>query len=385
MEFKQNKGPFLVIVPLSTLSNWVNELTKWVPDMLKVVYKGAPNVRKQIYNDEVKHGNFNVLLTTYEYIMKDRAQLKKHVWQYIIVDEGHRMKNAQSKFAQTLGTSYVSKHRVLLTGTPLQNNLPELWSLLNFLLPKIFSSVDTFDQWFNKPFAAFRETAKSAAASQALAAGEGGGVGDEEGAPASLSQEEQLLIVHRLHEVLRPFVLRRVKDQVRGDRVVGPCIPLLLLLLLVIIIIIIIIIVHPLCLSLSLSLSQVLDQLPEKTERVLRCELSPWQRKLYKAIHTRNMATAAALSGGGAVGLSKADKDNLAAESSSSGMNNTIMQLRKVCNHPYLFLNSYIRDEDMIRCSGKFELLDRMLPKVPLALYPLFYQPTVIKKLISTC
>ena len=215
MEFKHNKGPFLVIVPLSTLSNWVNELTKWVPDMLKVVYKGPPNVRKQIYNDEVKHGQFNVLLTTYEYIMKDRAQLKKHTWQYIIVDEGHRMKNAQSKFAQTLGTSYQSRHRVLLTGTPLQNNLPELWSLLNFLLPKIFSSVDTFDQWFNKPFAAFKE--QGSAKAQALAIE--GGVGDEEGAPASLSQEEQLLIVHRLHEVLRPFVLRRVKDQVRGSTV----------------------------------------------------------------------------------------------------------------------------------------------------------------------
>ena len=115
--------------------------------------------------------------------------------------------------------------------------------------------------------------------------------------------------------------------------------------------------------SCSVLLFQVLDQLPEKTERVLRCELSPWQRKLYKAIHTRNMATAAALSGG-AGGLSKADKDNLAAESSSSGMNNTIMQLRKVCNHPYLFLNHYTQDEDMIRSSGKFELLDRMLPKV---------------------
>lgn len=66
------------------------------------------------------------------------------------------MKNSHSKFAQTLGTKYTSKHRILLTGTPLQNNLPELWSLLNFLLPTIFSSVDTFDQWFNKPFAAFR-------------------------------------------------------------------------------------------------------------------------------------------------------------------------------------------------------------------------------------
>ena len=103
MEFKQNNGPFLIVVPLSTLSNWVNELSKWAPDMMKVVYKGTPPVRKQMYREEVESGQFNVLLTTYEYIMKDKAQLKKFHWQYIIVDEGHRMKNAQSKFAQTLG------------------------------------------------------------------------------------------------------------------------------------------------------------------------------------------------------------------------------------------------------------------------------------------
>jgi SNF2 family DNA or RNA helicase len=321
MEFKHNRGPFLIVVPLSTLSNWVNELNKWVPDVIKVVYKGAPNVRKQIYHDEIVGGQFNVLLTTYEYIMKDKTVLKKFAWQYIIVDEGHRMKNAQSKFAQTLGTAYQSRHRILLTGTPLQNNLPELWALLNFLLPTIFSSVDTFDQWFNKPFAAFR-------ASSMKIGGAGGGSSSGEGddQPATLSQEEQLLIVHRLHEVLRPFVLRRVKDQ-------------------------------------------VLDQLPEKTERVLRCELSPWQRKLYRAIHTRNLATHASAADGGA-GKGKGalkgldgggDPDDMGG---TSGLNNTIMQLRKVCNHPYLFLNDYYVDEDLIRCSGKFELLDRMLPKL---------------------
>jgi ATP-dependent helicase STH1/SNF2 len=210
--------PFLIVVPLSTLSNWVNEISKWAPEMLRVVYKGPPNVRKQLFKDEVEAGHFNVLLTTYEYIMKDKAQLKKFYWQYIIVDEGHRMKNAQSKFAQTLGTTYQSKHRVLLTGTPLQNNLPELWALLNFLLPTIFSSVDTFDQWFNKPFAAFRSQNTATTAGAAGAGAAGGAAGQEgataEGEVASLSQEEQLLIVHRLHEVLRPFVLRRVKDQV---------------------------------------------------------------------------------------------------------------------------------------------------------------------------
>ena len=97
-----------------------------------------------------------MLLTTYEYIIRDKSSLKKILWQYAIVDEGHRMKNAQSKFAVTLGTQYTTRHRLLLTGTPLQNNLPELWALLNFLLPSIFNSAETFDQWFNRPFAQFR-------------------------------------------------------------------------------------------------------------------------------------------------------------------------------------------------------------------------------------
>jgi len=295
MEFKHNNGPFLIVVPLSTLSNWVNEFNKWAPDVLKVVYKGQPDERKRLFKEDVEDGHLNVLITTYEYTMRDKASLRKLTWQYIIVDEGHRMKNANSKFAQTLGTAYSSKHRILLTGTPLQNNLPELWALLNFLLPTIFSSVDTFDQWFNKPFAAFRAQGANAAA-----------VAEEEGENAALTQEERLLIVHRLHEVLRPFMLRRVKFQ-------------------------------------------VLDQLPEKVERVLKCNLSGWQRKMYQSITSK--------------GLAIKDKE----KESSGGLNNTIMQLRKVCNHPYLFLRDYVVDEDMIRSSGKFELLDRMLPKLKAA------------------
>lgn len=287
MEVKQNNGPFLIVVPLSTLSNWVNEFNKWAPDIIKVVYKGAPDERRRIFKEEVESQKLNVLLTTYEYIMRDRTSLRKLSWQYIIVDEGHRMKNAQSKFAMTLGNAYQSRHRILLTGTPLQNNLPELWALLNFLLPSIFNSVDTFDQWFNKPFAAFR--------TQAVAEDGGGEIN-------VLTQEERMLIVHRLHEVLRPFMLRRVKDQ-------------------------------------------VLDQLPEKVEKVLRCALSGWQRKMYHLIARKSIDTK--------------EKD-----SEFSGLNNTIMQLRKVCNHPYLFIRDHLVDEDLIRASGKFELLDRMLPKL---------------------
>jgi len=292
MEYKDNRGPFLVIVPLSTLSNWVSEFAKWCPMARVITYKGIPAQRKKLYKDEVRKGHFNVLLTTYEYIIKDKASLRKTEWQYAIVDEGHRMKNAQSKFAVVLGTQYITRYRVLLTGTPLQNNLPELWALLNFLLPSIFNSVESFDQWFNKPFSQFGGAAGASSSSS-----EGGDGTESE----ILSNEERMLIIHRLHELLRPFMLRRVK-------------------------------------------SEVLDQLPDKVEKVLRCELSSWQKALYKQI------SASATSDG---------------KTSNRGLNNVVMQLRKVCNHPYLFApDGYFVNDYIARVSGKVDLLDRMLPKL---------------------
>ncbi|TYZ66168.1 hypothetical protein PybrP1_006751 [[Pythium] brassicae (nom. inval.)] len=264
MLVKRNRGPFLVVVPLSTLSNWVNEFKKWAPDLLLVVYKGHPQVRKDLFRLEMASSQFNVLLTTYEYIMKDKHVLRKYDWQYIIVDEGHRMKNAQSKFAMTLG-----------------------------------SSVDTFEQWFSKPFSQFS----------------GSGETNEQ-----LSDEERMLIINRLHQVLRPFLLRRVK-------------------------------------------SSVLDQLPDKVERVLKCDLSGWQKILYRRIQE-----------GGALLMESAPGDRDAAtrkhktKYTSKGLSNVLMQLRKVCNHPYLFqVQGYPIDFDIVRASGKFELLDRMLPKLQAA------------------
>ena len=105
------------------------------------------------YQNQIKAGKLNVLLTTYEYVIKDKSVLSKVHWKYMIIDEGHRMKNHHCKLTQILNTYYISPHRLLLTGTPLQNKLPELWALLNFLLPSIFKSVTTFEQWFNAPFA----------------------------------------------------------------------------------------------------------------------------------------------------------------------------------------------------------------------------------------
>jgi len=295
IEVKENLGPYLVIVPLSTLSNWVNEFAKWLPAATVICYKGSPQERKRIFRDEVADGHFNVLLTTYEFVIRDKASLRKLTWQYAIVDEGHRMKNNQSKFAVTLGTQYNTRRRVLLTGTPLQNSLPELWALLNFLLPDIFNSAENFDQWFNKPFSSFGKSSSTTSDSADASSDE------------LLSNEERMLIIHRLHELLRPFMLRRVK-------------------------------------------SEVLDQLPTKVEKVIRCELSSWQKELYKQISHKIAGEAAS------------------SKNFNRGLNNVVMQLRKVCNHPYLFnKDGYHINDDIIRTSGKLELLDRMLPKLKAA------------------
>src|SRR5690606_5302467 len=133
---------------------WALEFRKWAPSVYSqmVVYKGNPATRKKLYQQKIHHGDFEVCLTTFDYVIKDKS-LAKIKWEYIIVDEGHRMKNHNSKLSITLSKYYKSIYRLILTGTPLQNNLPELWALLNFLLPTIFNSVENFDQWFNKPFA----------------------------------------------------------------------------------------------------------------------------------------------------------------------------------------------------------------------------------------
>lgn len=122
IETKKQNGPFLVIVPLSTMPNWIMEFEKWAPAVKMISYKGSPTQRKQSQN-EIRAGGFQVLLTTYEYIIKDRPLLAKIKWIHMIIDEGHRMKNSQSKLSITLTTYYQSRYRLILTGTPLQVHL----------------------------------------------------------------------------------------------------------------------------------------------------------------------------------------------------------------------------------------------------------------------
>ena len=288
IEKKRQTGPFLVVVPLSTLTNWNNEFEKWAPTVNRIVYKGPPNSRK-VAASQLRSGSFQVLLTTYEFIIKDRPVLSKVKWLHMIVDEGHRMKNAGSKLSSTITNYYTSRFRIILTGTPLQNNLPELWALLNFVLPSIFKSVKSFDEWFNTPFA---------------------NTGGQD--KIDLTEEEQILVIRRLHKVLRPFLLRRLKKDVEKD-------------------------------------------LPEKQERVIKCNFSALQAKLYKQLCTTNKLMVS---------------DGKGGKTGMRGLSNMLMQLRKLCNHPFVFeevekqVNPMQLSNDLLwRTAGKFELLDRILPK----------------------
>ncbi|CAK9137196.1 unnamed protein product [Ilex paraguariensis] len=279
MENKGVTGPHLIVAPKAVLPNWIHEFSTWAPSIVAVLYDGRLDERKVMREEYSGEGKFNVLITHYDLIMRDKAFLKKIHWYYMIVDEGHRLKNHESALARTLVSGYRIRRRLLLTGTPIQNSLQELWSLLNFLLPTIFNSVENFEEWFNAPFA--------------------------DKCDVSLTDEEELLVIRRLHHVIRPFILRRKKDEVE-------------------------------------------KYLPGKTQVILKCDMSAWQKEYYQQV-----------TGVGRVGL-----DN--GNGKSKSLQNLSMQLRKCCNHPYLFVGEYNmwRKEEIARASGKFELLDRLLPKL---------------------
>ncbi|CAJ2630299.1 unnamed protein product [Trifolium pratense] len=279
-EYKGVTGPHLIVAPKAVLPNWIIEFSTWAPSIKTILYDGRMDERKAIKEEYSGEGKFNVMITHYDLIMRDKAFLKKIKWNYLIVDEGHRLKNHESVLAKTLDNSYNIQRRLLLTGTPIQNSLQELWSLLNFLLPNIFNSVQNFEDWFNAPFA--------------------------DRVDVSLSDEEQLLIIRRLHQVIRPFILRRKKNEVEKF-------------------------------------------LPGKSQVILKCDMSAWQKVYYQQVTDV-----------GRVGL-----DNGTGKSKS--LQNLTMQLRKCCNHPYLFVGDYDMyrcKEEIVRASGKFELLDRLLPKL---------------------
>ncbi len=209
-EYQNVQGPHLVCVPKSTLSNWMNELARWCPSLRAIKFHGSREERAEMIQDhfnnaaashdgkrpskkikneetgEMEDDNsrnprqWDVCVTTYEVCNMERQALQKFPWKYLVIDEAHRLKNEASMFSTTV-RSFSTAHRLLLTGTPLQNNLHELWALLNFLLPDIFTSSDQFDDWFNLE------------------------IDDQDAKKEMISQ---------LHKVLRPFMLRRLKADV---------------------------------------------------------------------------------------------------------------------------------------------------------------------------
>lgn len=160
--------------------------------MPALLYHGSPTEREHMRKTHMKKVDFDfpIICTSYELIMNDRKYLQRFSWKFIIIDEGHRIKNLNCKLIREL-KSYTSANRLLLTGTPLQNNLSELWSLLNFLLPDIFDDLDSFQNWFD--FSALQE---------------------KEGHHAWLEEQKKTNLVGSLHAILKPFLLRRMKTDV---------------------------------------------------------------------------------------------------------------------------------------------------------------------------
>ncbi|KAK3608042.1 hypothetical protein CHS0354_031028 [Potamilus streckersoni] len=286
------KGPFLVVVPLSTVGNWQREFETWT-DLNVIIYHGSASSRfmlqeyEMYFRDEDRQKildiyKFNVLVTTYEIIISDVELLSQIEWRCIIIDEAHRLKNKNCRLLEGL-RMFDFEHKVLLSGTPLQNNVEELFSLLNFLEPEQFNSSDAFQAEFG-----------------------------------NLRTEEQ---VEKLKSILKPMMLRRLKEDVEKN-------------------------------------------LAPKEETIIEVELTNIQKKYYRAILERNFSF-----------LSKGT-----TTTNIPNLMNTMMELRKCCNHPYLIKGAEetilleVKEKQgasieqmhraMVTASGKLVLLDKLLPKL---------------------
>jgi SNF2 family DNA or RNA helicase len=281
VEFKATL-PCLVLVPLSTMPNWLAEFSLWAPNLNVVEYHGCAKARAMIrqyewhasdrseLNKKTAAYKFNVLLTTYEMVLADSSHLRGVPWEVLVVDEGHRLKNSGSKLFSLLNT-FSFQHRVLLTGTPLQNNIGEMYNLLNFLQPASFPSLSSFEEKFN-----------------------------------DLTTAEK---VEELKKLVAPHMLRRLKKD-------------------------------------------AMQNIPPKTERMVPVELSSIQAEYYRAMLTKNYQILR----------------NIGKGVPQQSMLNIVMQLRKVCNHPYLIPGTEpdsgsveFLHEMRIKASAKLTLLHSML------------------------
>ncbi|XP_065935140.1 helicase domino isoform X5 [Magallana gigas] len=240
-------GPHLIVVPTSVMLNWEMEIKKWCPAFKILTYYGTLKERKLKRQGWTKTNAFHICITSYKLVIQDHQSFRRKKWKYFILDEAQNIKNFKSQRWQTL-LNFQSQRRLLLTGTPLQNSLMELWSLMHFLMPHVFQSHKEFKEWFANPLTGMIEG----------------------------SHEYNENLIKRLHKVLRPFLLRRLKQDVE-------------------------------------------KQMPKKYEHVVMCHLSKRQRYLYDDFMSQTKT-----------------KETLATGHFMSVIN-ILMQLRKVCNHPSLF------------------------------------------------
>ena len=182
--YRDISGPHLVVVPKSTLQNWHREFQQWTPDFDLVMLTGTKDERAEIIATRLLTQSFQVCITTYEMCLIETSALKKFSFEYIVIDEAHRIKNVDSILSQIV-RAFISRGRLLITGTPLQNNLKELFSLLNFICPEIFVDYKDLDSFLHK-----------------------------DSQHTDVEEEASKKVVEALHKILRPFLLRRVKSDV---------------------------------------------------------------------------------------------------------------------------------------------------------------------------
>lgn len=326
------KKPHLLIVPKSTLQNWQTEFNRFYPSCRVYVFH-CPRTELSIHKKKLRRKQFDVVITTYEMCINSRV-LNCISYCYIIIDEAHRIKNENSKLSQFV-RNYNVENRLLITGTPLQNNLRELWALLNFLIPELFNDPEIFEEWLqikdsNAP------TEKKAVGRPKRRRVNVIEESDDEINIEELQEEErkdeelknesiineinlkkrvktsevkekskdevEQMKINSLRQVIMPFFLRREKIDVETE----------------------------------LLPKRIINLYPLLTDM---------QRLWYRTILRKDVV-------GDAI-------QNKAA------LMNAVCQLRKVCNHPYLFEGAepepFTTDEHIVHNSGKMMVLDGLL------------------------
>lgn len=259
-EYHNIWGPFLVIAPASTLHNWQQEITKFVPTLKVLPYWGNAKDRKILRKFwDRKHvtysqdSEFHVLVTSYQLVVQDAQYFQKIRWQYMILDEAQAIKSSSSSRWKAL-LGFHCRNRLLLTGTPIQNNMQELWALLHFIMPTLFDSHDEFSDWFSKDIESHAQS------------------------NTKLNQDQ----LKRLHMILKPFMLRRVKAHVQKE-------------------------------------------LGDKVEKDIYCDLTYRQRAYYSNLRSKISI------------MDLIERATMGDDQDTATLMNLVMQFRKVCNHPDLF------------------------------------------------